>query len=100
MNLRTTAGVKNWEDVEKWIFRKVSQIFENIFGTVVTGPIHGKHRTEFIEAIKKDLIKSIIALWKLKREELHPHRLDNERNKLKLQKRDKASPTTFFVPGI
>jgi hypothetical protein len=84
--LRETAGVKNWQDAEKWRFRKVSQIFENIFGTVVTGPIHGKHQTDFIETIKEDLIKSIKALWKQKREGLHPHRLDNKRNKLKFQK--------------
>ena len=86
LNLRETAGVKNWQDAEKWRFRKVSQIFENIFGTVVTGPIHEKHQTDFIETIKKDLIKSIKALWKQKREGLHPHRLDNKRNKLKFQK--------------
>jgi hypothetical protein len=52
----------------------------------VTGPIHGKHQTDFIEVIKRDLIKSITTLGKIKREELHPHRLNNERNKLKFQK--------------
>ena len=79
--LRETAGVKNWQDAEKWRFRKVSQIFENIFGTVVTGPLHGKHQTDFIEAIKKNLIEALKALWKQKRAERHPHRLDEIENK-------------------
>jgi hypothetical protein len=70
LNLRTIVGVKSKGDVEKWLFREVSQIFENIFGTVVTGPIHGKHQTDFIEVIKRDLIKSITALWKIKKEEM------------------------------
>jgi hypothetical protein len=86
LNLRTIAGVKSKGDVEKWLFRKVSQIIENISGTAITGPTSGKHQTDFIETIKKDLIKAITALWEIKREEPHPHRLDNERNKLKLQK--------------
>ena len=86
LNLRTIAGVKSKGDEERWLFRKLSQIIENIAGTAITGPINGKHQTDFIEAIKKDLIKSITALWEIKREEAHPHRLDNVRNKLKLQK--------------
>jgi hypothetical protein len=39
LKLRETARVKNWQDAEKWIFRRVSQILENNFGTVVTGPL-------------------------------------------------------------
>ena len=86
LHLRTIAGVKKRVDIEKWLWRKVSQIIENISGTAITGPTSGKHQTDFIETIRKDLIKSITALWDLKREEPHTHRLDNERNKLKLQK--------------
>jgi hypothetical protein len=50
--LRETTCVKSWTDAEKWIRKKVTRIFENISGRVITGPFHGKHQTDFIEAIR------------------------------------------------
>ena len=61
--LRETTGVKSWTDAEKWIRKKVTRIFENISGRVITGPFHGKHQTDFIEAVRKNVIKALKALW-------------------------------------
>ena len=86
LKLREIPEVKNSGDTNNWIFIRVTHVIENVIGSVVTGPLQGDHQAKFVEAIKKNLIKTLTALWKLKREEHHPHRLDEVANKQKFQK--------------
>jgi hypothetical protein len=83
--LRETTGVKSWTDAEKWIRKKVTRIFENISGRVITGPFHGKHQTDFIEAVRKNVIKALKALWLQQRLDRDYLKLDASKEKPKFQ---------------
>ena len=85
LHLRETTGVKSWSDAEKWIRNKVTRIFENITGRVIAGPYHGKHQTDFIEAIKKNIVKALKALWQQQRLDRDHLRLNASKEKPKFQ---------------
>ena len=85
LHLRETTGVKSWSDAEKWIKKKVSRIFENITGRVIAAPYHGKHQTDFFEAIKKIIVKALKALWQQQRLDRDHLRLNASKEKTKFQ---------------